>query len=557
MISQQMAMAVKLAYESTRGEYQADDIVESVLTLLGRAWDAHTPKELEPSSYLSNTAGVDELKTNLSLFLAYQDMRITFSTPKIHFSDHEMSKIVIPKFIEALAEVSPFKARVMTDITSHLAKKTSRDHMGNPGRSVLFEDWNFSREITAFTALQRDSENKMQRFLRVDTSTTDALSAALNPIGDTLSIKGLVDSRLSVYDLSAANDRIPTTGAELSFAFPSILESDYAHGLNPEDVIKTLQSGIAKLTAEQQKTQSAQDYAMSQRLRSRLHDYYSYIVHFAVAHGENVGVSSHAIKGLDTKNLYLVWRINTDLKKPIGNSAISGSEVFTSEPLEAIMYQRDNEATSTLDAETVKLAEHDDGVHIWDWHSVSEKVALEAAYSTTVRGKAYSVTMQEHHLLNIGARRQRLRFMKPGLAQAITGLWFEWFMEDQRFVQKAIKSSKDDLVKAAFEGREKINAIALVQRLQKIGSVGIGAACTRMVRQGLAEKMYGAGLIDDYEDIHVGIERHKLAIWSGLTSLQLLGLMDDNEVQEIAKYLSNTNALAMVVGTAQFEQANA
>jgi hypothetical protein len=553
LIATQLAYSAKLAYEKAKDKYASGRIVESVLCLLGRSWDPTTPKELRPTEYLARADGLDELKVDLSLFLAYQDAVRKNDDMQIHFSDLEMVSVIIPKFKEALAEVTPFRQRPITDVIPYLGKKTSKDHMGNPGRTVLFEDWEFDKEMLSFVTIQREASEYRERFIRVDSTVSEALTAALKPVGAVMSMGRLVDSRLSTYDLSASGDRIPKAGAELTLALPSIMEADYTLGVSSTDAITAIKEGVKTLeeTTDNPATPSA--VLSHSRLTARIYDYYAMLMHYAVAKSTNIGITStKSDSGSGARNLFLIWRINTELKVPVGKAAISGSEVFTSEPLEAIMYAPDHDPTGKLSVKSLPLASHDEHLHLWDWRSVSEKLNLTATYMTSVRGKSYEVTMHEYHLLNIGARARRLRFMIPGVARAIAALWFTWFTEDQEFAQKAAQKSGDKLVKAAFEGREKINALALVRRLEQIGSIGIGAAAGRMIKQGLAEKMYGAGLIDDFHDIHVGIEKHRIAVWSGLTSLQLLGLMDAEEITAIKKYVVNSDALALMVAVADF-----
>lgn len=536
MVSQHLASAVVVAYELSQGTYDAEAIVRSVLTAIGRTLDPNLVTELRLKDRVRNHPAMAEFKSNLALVLAYQDMIKSGIKAEILFSDEEMAAVVLPLFQQALAEVSPFSVRILEDVVSHIGKRSTKNHMGQPGHVVLFEDWEFSSNITAFIRV-RQSIKGNQAFLRPQPTTTAALSTTMRPVRAALDVKALVDHRLTTYELAASSERVPKGGTQVIMAMPSLVEEEIRQGLPSGTIAKMLTCGSppdgVKVRDE-----------VASRLR---YDYFAMIAHLAVAKAGVTSVMSTQV-GM-VSNLYLTWTVSTFLKEPVGDTAILGGVVVTTEPLEALAYSEDFSAVAPREAKSLPVEDFTDGVHIWDWYNASIDLSLEPAYGVTVRNRDYLVGLDEHELLGLGVKRKNIRFMRPVMATAVARIWLEWLLDDDSYIASQIKGTKDTLVQEGFRGRQIQNAMQIAATLTSIGSSGAGANAISAVYRKIADEMYGAGNIDDYSELHVGVQRHRLHIWAGLVTLQLLGVIDTGEVARVIKYLSENDALSLVVGT--------
>jgi len=550
LIAQHLGAAATTAWERSRGTYDATSIVQSVLMTMGRVWSPVTPDQLAPTTRLRSTAAVEELRPNLALFLAYQDMFKQVGAQEIAFSDEEMTSTIFPLFLAAMNDVSPFKSRSLTDSVNFIGQQSVRDHLGNPSDIIVYEDWRFDDSITAFTPLKHLSKLKAS-FLRVEPTISDKLSAALAPVGKALAVSSFVDHRVASMSLVpvAARGKLGT-GAIMTLGFPSMLERDYAAGRTPDITLEALRSGTMPDDIEE---------VDRVQLERQLYNYYAAIVHYAVAHNSSVSVSAklteaNAARASD-KALYLVWRLSTELRVPVGYSAISGGEVFTTEPLEAIAYKDDVTPVEQMQAKTVDLAAYEKSLHIWDWHDASTELAYSDTYPVTVANSAYKINIREHEMLGLGAARERVRILRPDMAHAVVTMWYQWFLEDQEFIERFVGENGlgDDLVSKAFEGRQLQNAISVMQRLEMIGNSGIGISASHLVMQRLINEMAGQDLIDDISKLGVGIQKHRLAIWAGLATLRLLGLINNEQADEILTLLRGSNALAYVIATVDME----
>ncbi|AAA32357.1 P1 protein [Pseudomonas phage phi6] len=543
LISQHLANAATTAFERSRGNFDANAVVSSVLTILGRLWSPSTPKELDPSARLRNTNGIDQLRSNLALFIAYQDMVKQRGRAEVIFSDEELSSTIIPWFIEAMSEVSPFKLRPINETTSYIGQTSAIDHMGQPSHVVVYEDWQFAKEITAFTPVKL-ANNSNQRFLDVEPGISDRMSATLAPIGNTFAVSAFVKNRTAVYEAVSQRGTVNSNGAEMTLGFPSVVERDYALDRDPMVAIAALRTGIVDESLEAR---------ASNDLKRSMFNYYAAVMHYAVAHNPEVVVSEHQGVAAEQGSLYLVWNVRTELRIPVGYNAIEGGSIRTPEPLEAIAYNKPIQPSEVLQAKVLDLANHTTSIHIWPWHEASTEFAYEDAYSVTIRNKRYTAEVKEFELLGLGQRRERVRILKPTVAHAIIQMWYSWFVEDDRTLAAARRTSRDDAEKLAIDGRRMQNAVTLLRKIEMIGTTGIGASAVHLAQSRIVDQMAGRGLIDDSSDLHVGINRHRIRIWAGLAVLQMMGLLSRSEAEALTKVLGDSNALGMVVATTDID----
>lgn len=540
MIAQHLSNAVVTAYEISRSTYDPEAIVRSVLTTVLRVTLPDVPAAVAPRDRVRNHPVISELRSNLAIFMAAQEMAASGARMEVSYTDEEMTAVVLPLFAQAIAEVSPYAVRMLDDVINHVGKQSTRTHMGVPGHIFLYENWDFSTDVAAFVRV-RQTATGPQSFLHPQTPVATALSSALKPVKQALSVPDLVERRVSMYELTAASARVPADGTEVVLGFPSIVEFEIEHALPVATVEPALMVGDENVELI---TPAGPGKFGLARLRF---DYVALLTHLAVARTHQTSVAYvDATFGLIP---YLQWTVKTDIREPIGESAIVLGEVHTAEPLEALAYLDDFRPTTTREGRIPPVDEFNHAVHLWNWYDASEQFGgFKPTYPVTLRNQQYVADVDEHEMLGLGVRRRQVRFIKPAVARAVARLWCNWILEDRAYLEAAIRSSNDSLMSEAYRGRQIQNAMQLVALLTRIGATGAGANAARFVTQRIAEQMYKSGNVDDYSQLHVGVQKHRMNVWAGLSTLQLLGLLTRADADELITYLADTDALALVVG---------
>lgn len=548
MVAQQLSSAVSIAYDTASGRYSSEAIVSSVLATLGRLWTPDLPKNAEPAARIQQATGIEELKANFALFLAYQNMQKTQPDYAVEFSDEEMTTQVIPTFLDSIVNSGIFKTRLIKEVVDHVGIDFSANHMGQPGKIVVYESLDASDQLTAFIPVRQD-QNGNRRFLSVDTAVSDRLTTAMKPVSQAFSLESLVDQMLTTTELNLASERVPTAGAEMYVMLPSFYERELSSGRTSDQLLRSLKGQVVEAKEGEDKE------AIATAMDKATYDVYAFMAHLAVVNATATGIA--AVEGSRSKanaKLVAVWDVNTKLYQPVGQSAIIGGSVRSTEPVEVISYCARTRPASTLKATGINLADHQNTVHVWNWHDASENLSYVQEYVTVIRNKTYTATVEDHQLLATSALRTRLRFMKPTYPAANAELWFAGFLQEWSFVSDQIANAKDDLVRRAFEGRQLQNAIALVSRLVKVANGGIANRAEQIIKNTLQDAMYGDDRVDDYAEVHVGIQQLKIKVWAGLITLEMLQLITPEQVVEFNNYINNTNALSLSVGVIDYDK---
>jgi hypothetical protein len=550
LISQHIQNAFVGAYDASKGSYAAHDVVDSVLNLLMRVWSPMTNESRMPSERVLKSPFVAEFQSNLSLFLAAQDMASNpSSNSEIAFGDEELTSTILPLFQETLNLVSPYKVMTLTDAVGFYGMKSSRDHNSEPGHIFLFEDWKVQDRVDAFVPI-RQTLNSSGRFLQDMAGVSSALANTLSPVQKVVSLKDSIEIRVDSYNMDDLTKRAaqPT---QIHMAFPSLevreaqlevtqfgsLYPFIVEGKDPTD------SDLKKLGVTKRQVESLR------------FDYYASIMHLAVAKGQNlsVGELENAVAGEDSLNvnpLYIKWSQKTSFTRQRGLSALLHGQVETTEPLEVVAYMGDFEPSDMLTVNYPYLSDHDGALHLWNWPRYSSKLALDASFDITLRNKKYTVTVNEHEMLALGARRNEIKFMNQYDTKALVNLFFKHVKDDFKFISTMAKNARDPLVKDAFRGREIQSALRLVGMLSSVASNGAGQRAIAYAKQRVADQMYGDnGTLDGYDEIHVGVQNHRLRVWAGIRVLELLQLITAEEAAEIARMVKDSNALAYALST--------
>lgn len=542
-IASALSNAIITAFDISRNVYDATSIVRSVLSVCGRVWSPNTHAALEVSSRVRNFEGVNGLVSNLSLFCAYQNMLQRKIEPAMTFSDEEMVNVIIPAFINSVTRISSFEPRAISDAVGFIGKKTCVDYVNTPAYMVLFENWDFSTSMSAFTPV-RQTVNGKQRYLLHESNVSSAVSACMSPVRSILDVQRMVDNRLATYELMEASKRQPAEGTQCALVFPSIIEKEIltedGSGDDPASSTGRLPQALQLGSLPEDSTEEVQRI-----FECMSYDYNTYLLHLAVAKAGSTSVAEADSKEWAVP--FLTWEVSVSMKKPIGEAAIVNGRVITTEPLELLAYVPDFAPSGTLNADVLPLHEYEKGVHIWPWHENSLPLTKELAYVAHVGGHEYATVVTENEMLALGTRRGHVRFLKTTVATAIARIWHQWHFSEDQFILEQKRATKDKNIKSSYEGRRTQNALRLINNLAMIGASGAGANATRYIRARIAEQMKEKGEIDEYNALHVGAQKHRLNVWAGLATLRLLYLVTEEEVNSILEYLKETNALSLVI----------
>lgn len=545
LMAQTLNNAAITAWDRSRGHYMPEDITAAVFTALGRAWDTTLSGGAELSARVRNAAGFEELYSNLGIFLAYQDMcRTAAASPALvaglgaRFSDEEMATVILPYFREAIAEVSPFKLRPLADAVAMVGMMVSRRHDGFPALNVVYEDWQSPDECIAFVPVAVSPKGK-ERFLDQDVRITERLSMGMSPAMKMFGVPAFAASRKSTHDLMPAHSRLTSAGTEMVLGLPSFFEREIAFGEDASSMQQLLKDGVV-LVGEN---------ATSRRQAWAAFSAYAHMVHVAVARTGAARVEVAAIPSVNRSEerplstLFLRWAMLTQHKESIGSAAVYQGEAVVTEPLEAIAYAEDFAPSAQLRVEVPPLAEFQNMVHVWDFRPSSARVEFTSTYVTSVRNKSLVASISQKEILGIGADRPRLLFMRSPVGRAITSMWVEWFKEDLAAVRKGQKTG-DPALQATYVGAEMAMALDVLTRLVSLGASGLGANIAASVTAQLRDALVGQGHIDDTSDLVVGVQRIAVQMYAGITTLELLNLMEASESATLRNLIQTTRAVS-------------
>jgi hypothetical protein len=550
IISQHIQNAFVGAYDASKGSYAANDVVDSVLNLLMRVWSPMTNETRMPSERVLKSPFVAEFQSNLGLFLAAQDMAShPSSSSEIAFGDEELTSTILPLFQETINLVSPYKVMALTDAIGFYGMKSSRDHNSEPGNIFLFEDWKVQDRVDAFVPI-RQSLNSSGRFLQDMAGVSSALANTLSPVQKVVSLKDSIEIRVDSYNMDELTKRA-SQPTQIHMAFPSLEVR--------EAQLEVKQFGALSPFIIEGKDPSSDDLTKLgvtvRQIESLRFDYYASIMHLAIAKGQSLSVGelqseTDAESGITLNPLYIKWTQKTSFTRQRGLSALLHGQVETTEPLEVIAYMADFDPSDSLTVNYPYLSDHDGALHLWNWPRYSSTLALDASFDITLRNKKYTVNVNEHEMLALGARRNEIRFMNQYDTKALVNLFFKHVSDDFTFIKTMAKNAKDPLVRDAYRGREIQSALRLVGMLSGVASNGAGQRAIAYAKQRVADKMYGmTGTLDGYDEIHVGVQNHRLRVWAGIRVLELLQLITAEEAAKIANMVRESNALAYALST--------
>lgn len=555
LIANRLAAAAVQAHDRVSGRYNAKDIVDATFELIYRAQDVSTPDALQPSGRIRESEGFNRLLGNATIFAAVQQMVAEQGIRPTPFTEEQLAAVVIPMFNQAVMNISPFKERSVADAVAHLGHKSHSDYDGSRSHVAIYEDWSFSKAGTAFVPV-RQSRAGHGRYLMRDITVSDTLSAALAPIAEMFAVKPFVERYLQAMALPPAGHwNVLSNGTELLFALPSISSTPLPAGVSATSLMEALREGnvgtalVSALELEVEDGDAEGDISShARRVDALLRNYYLAVFCYAIRCGGTTQVGP--VETENGSNLVCVWRFSADTKVPLGQAAIVGGQVTTTEPLERISYAQDSEPSMTVVTQPLPLGDYEKSLHMWDWRAASLPVVYNDTYELTVGSNLYKVHINETDVLSLGYTRDRLRFHIPSSARAIVEMWWTWYSSTIASLTAMKAGTSDTLVLAAIEGRMMNANVILVQRLRAIGSSPVGANLSRVVNHRVAVQMRGLGKLDQMRQLYVTPHEIRNSVWSGLVILQMLGLLAPAEAASLNQQLSASGALATVMALA-------
>lgn len=549
-ISSHMTAAMLHAYDIASSSYDGHAIASSVLTVLYRLWDPSTPEEIRPSGRLQKNEVVNSLLGNLSLLLAAQDLAKNYPEAMvIAFEDEEMGSVILPMFMDALSNSATFKQRILDDVVDFVGKRSAFDSYGAPSTAIFYEGYDVKGGMEAFTPV-RHLKQSDARYLVPRSEVTAALNNILAPVASYMDMADIIDHRLQAYELAASEFKGHDNGVNVFLAFPSLVEREVASGYEAGALRDFIVSGEPPETAVIDTDGEIVGVKTDPRvLESLRYDYYAMLMHLAVARSEGHITSVTSVKAENLSNIALTWEGRTQAKHPLGDSAILHGMVVTAEPIESLVYRNDFANGRELKTHLVDLKAHERDVHLWEWWASSRKMEFVAGYATRINNSEYTVEVADYELLGLGVHRENLFYLVPRNVSAMVRLWLESITEEEKFIKLNTGRGTDSLTKQAYAGLRMQTGIQLVRMLATIGSTGVGGRIRALVRRRLAEKMFANGEVDNASQLVVGIQDARLSVWSGLTTLSVLGLLSAKEVTELFRIIRDTQAMPMFVNS--------
>nr|QYF49748.1 MAG: hypothetical protein 3 [Guangxi cysto-like virus 3] len=543
VVTSWIANEVSIALARVQGSFDAEDIVRNVLYAVATTGNPFLPDELKYSRRVVSNERLIGFRSNIALVLAAQDMLRQGFLPDMIHDDETLVNVTLPAFHEAITKLGIYTPRPLTDAVAHYGKSSVTDHMGRPTSIVLYEDWAYRAGASAFTFIRaRAQKDSSAAFLSDSPLVSSSLTTAMSSVQSVFNMEDMVKGRLATAAMLPDRDKMDTNGAMLTIGFPSLHTERRLAGI---DVGVLLSQGPDAAYA----ALGAQTAVTERMVEEVAYDYYAALVHLGVARAAVSHVQYTMVNGVaDVHVPFLMVEMRTRLTSAIADSPVVHGSVFTTDMVEALAYADDFQPLTTLTDAEFHLKDFQRDVHLWDWHDASASVGFAATYVTTLRAQEYAAHVTEQEILGYSVRPTKVRVFNPSAARAVVGMYIDWLRSDLAFVDSTVTSVDDDLVRASFEGYKMKVGLHLASALIALGSQGMGARMIRVARQRIAREMYAKDAMDDFSSLEVGIQAHQMALWAGLTTLEVLTLIDGSEASFLLDVIKETKALQHAVG---------
>lgn len=570
-LSTSLANACHFALTMVDETYVPEDIVATVLTHTNREMDPQCPATLRLPRRLAESVRIEEFTSNQAIFDAVNEFAMLQPAQRGNAAQAEdMIRNHFAEFSEIVAAVSHISTVPAADVAGRYGLALSWDHTGRPVSGVLYENWAKDTRVAAFSSVKHVAHK--YRYLLADPAEAGAMSDALTAVMSTISMNRVVETRMSIYERSplAARYAAAGKGAKIDVAMISsiVAEMERTADMNRvRDLTSIIANGCEPLTEYHSAVDEIDQEALLLRARRLSAMFFSALMHFA-AHGLKnatlhiarvaadtaIGTEQNVVQ--DLPRLALVWEVRTTQVLPLGPTAIENGVVWTTEPIEAMLYEGEVEPTQTLSSayhDIPSIADFDRAqfLHAWDWWSISNPLSVSTTYKTTVRGQSFSVNMSETDLLMTPVARDRVRFILPASARAMVRLWLEWYAADIKSVRAEMSRAKrdnDSATMIAADAHRRNLESAMIDTLRQIANTTMGKHISQKIVGTITAALYASATLDDRPDILVGAQAALRDIWIGVTILQFLALIDMEDARVLIAQMSSSDALAYRIG---------
>lgn len=559
------------AMQSVRGMVDPHEVVGAVLRSVVLYY--HTDSNTDGlSSRVRENGHFHTLVTNLSIFLAAQRYAASpLMANRSYFTDEEMVNYVLPSFIEAMNEYSPFVLRSLGDTVSFLSLDTARDMRQQPYQLFLSESWDISSETVAFKPV-RHTRDSSGRYLLVQDDASNRLTDVVKAVQSSITLRHVVEGQIRVAEAQAVRTQLTPHDGSMTLVMPSVI-TRRLHTLTGAQQTEEKESGelvfldpvydgvsttLSAISSEQPINNIDVGVDSVQILRRELeHDLYSILMHLAVhVNGGVVDVTVHkdGVKGKANASAVgtpvIHWTKQTGLKVPFGPSAVHAGVVRTSEPLEVLCYSDEIVAAKPLTFSTPDLRKHESNIHLWGWRNGSRLFDRAISYETAIAGRELSVPVQSHEMIGLAQKLHHVYFMPPVFAASMIQEWWTNMVANRESMRKlASVKGADTVYINTIRGQSDAEVMGLISILESIGRTEAGRNISNYIRSRLADQLRDAGRVDSYSDLMVGVESMRLAVFAGLTQLYMTHMISEEIAGEVVKLINDSGALAWRVAS--------
>lgn len=568
LIAQALEGAISAGLARVKGDYLAEQVVDSALYLLHQVWTPDLNKEAKAPDQILEADIINELSQDLSIFLIYQERRNMLVQLEPFFDPNTIKSDILPLLSDAMNDLLPFKKRRISDVNDTISTHVLKDYNGRPRRVVLNENLQLANRAPVFSRTSLATNNE-RRILIEEVNVTDQVTAALLPVVQEFDLQSLVNLNLEVEDALTSETTVAPFGTKLELLFPSFLGRSLTRDLS----LQTVQEGLLAYNpsrsafkwlhvpeneiptdmkeAYEKDVESLpamfKDKEQRKAIATVMHDHYCLLMHLAVAASQGTEITLHG-SGVNMGILAIRFIGHTDQIKPLAQSQIINGSFRTLEPTEMLIYSRERQATTALELKNFTINDYEhDSVHGWDWSSVSRDFTYSTSYVTQLRGGTYKVDLNERSMLGLPIQRRGLRMFQNIGAENMTRLWIASMMTRIAKLRSQAKSVKDDVKSEAYKGR--INAMdsQLVRLLVRISNAPIGQRTVGYILSAIQTQMYNLGSVDDYSSLTVGAQELKMRTIVGIHVLMFLGLLEDSDGLDLATYVESSGVLSTIL----------
>lgn len=540
-----------------RRNTDADAIVEALFYIARYVYYPMLDTDLDLGPDLLQSDLMASIATNLTMYHIHTtNVREGKDGYRMLFKNDTMRQYVLTVFQSAMAKFSPFKLESLADSTSTISRKSMKNHIDQPTLVTIAEAIAFKPQVDAFSVSRMSDWTFLNREYGI-ADRFEAVQTALLPYIDNKQLRSItrelhsqvpLDERLdvdgtlisidlpSVYNLAARRNL--DLDAVAAYCSPTASEADRVRALltavrlvalseirgainviENRIIVASLTDDYINQTDDLLETAGIIDEVVATstfaRVRNDLHHmrdgiYYK-ILSLAIRYSDEVHLihqTGYDKMDVTGAKIGLAFLNRTNLMKPLGQDAILNGLVVTSEPLEALVYIRDFDRIAPLMHMVAGLPasvgkKHHN--HAWNWHMASKNVEHSSAFTTKLRGRNYSVDLDQRYLLAISVPskfdRRTVNPLLVANAYSVLSGMLNSVNELEAQVSIFKKKGKEDEA-IALNGLILSILERIVGLITEISKTAMAVDMMRFVAANIRDKMRKLDLLDDQKEVH-------------------------------------------------------